>query len=126
MKNKEQLIAEARAYFLGRDGYEKSNCAQAVANTFVKELHLDGIDLGAFRNYGGGRAPNGECGALYAAKTVMEKTGRQDKVGELEAYFGAQAGSLTCREIRASGKLSCAGCVETAAAYLCDRIENEK
>ncbi|MFT8890131.1 MAG: C-GCAxxG-C-C family (seleno)protein [Ethanoligenens sp.] len=123
MQNKKQLVDEASDYYLGQNGREKSNCAQAVANTFVKELHLQGIDLDVFRNYGGGRAPGGECGALYAAKAVLEESGLSEKAGELESIFQKQAGALTCREIRSARKLPCAGCVEKAATFLCDCIK---
>lgn len=122
MENKERLIERAKAYYLGRGGYEKSNCAQAVANTFVKELQLNDVDLGVFGGLGGGRAPTGECGALYAAKVVLGKAGRQDKIKELETRFRNDAGSLSCREIRGSRKLPCVGCVEKCAAFLCDNL----
>ncbi|MFT9056996.1 MAG: C-GCAxxG-C-C family (seleno)protein [Ethanoligenens sp.] len=122
MQSKEQLINEATNYYLGRNGHEKANCAQAVANTFAKEQHWDDMDLDSFRNYGGGRAPGGKCGAFYAAKAVLEKAGLSEKVEEIEAIFQEQAGALTCQEIRSSRKLPCMGCVEKATSFVCDCI----
>ncbi len=124
MTNKEQLIEEARSRYLGRDGHEKANCAQAVAETFVREFHLDGVDLSAFRRLGGGQAPGGECGALYAAKCVLEKAGCADEAEKLDALFSQKGGATACRQIRAGRRLPCAGCVETAAAYLCDCMKD--
>lgn len=122
MQRKEQLVDEAINYYLGRNGHEKSNCAQAVANTFAREMDLREMDLGVFRDYGGGRAPGGECGALYAAKMILEKAGLPEKIGKIETVFQDQAGALTCREIRSSKKLPCTGCVEKATTFLCDCV----
>lgn len=123
MKNKEALIQEAKDRYLGQNGCPKSNCAQAVADTFAGEWGLDALDLAAFAACGGGRAPGGMCGALYAAEAVLGQTGGEAQSPALEAEFREEAGSLQCRDIRAARQLPCAGCVETAAAFLCDHVK---
>jgi hypothetical protein len=48
---------------------------------------------------GHGKAPNGECGMLYAAKYIFEKTGRPDKAREFEKQFREFAGTAKCKEL---------------------------
>ena len=82
------------------------NCAQAVADgagraDLVPEL----------ASCGGGRAPEGLCGALYSA-LLLAKPGNREKVKE---EFQAAAGALTCREIKSNAKFPCAECVRLGA-----------
>ncbi|ADU26186.1 C-GCAxxG-C-C family (seleno)protein [Ethanoligenens harbinense] len=122
MDNKSKLVETSKKYFAGLDGYKKSNCAQAVANTFTEELHIRDINPEKFIQYGGGRAPNGECGAMYAAKVFLEATGKADKIDDLKEHFVKNAGSIYCKEIRAAKKLPCAGCVAKGTEFLCDAV----
>jgi len=106
-------IDKAKKHFLGKDGHERLNCADAILKAF------DELDPGSKDKLckGGGRSPNGECGAYCAAKTILE--GKDPgKVEELKKYFEDLAGSLKCDEIRSRRKLSCLGCVEKAAEFL--------
>lgn len=118
MSNKEELTEKAKLHFLGK-GYPKANCAQAVASVFTDELGAE-VDLASFDSCGGGRAPGGECGALYAAKTILEKSNRSEQIPTLEKSFQEQAGALSCREIRGAKKLPCIGCVKHCAEFLGD------
>jgi hypothetical protein len=71
--------------------------------------------LDQFSQFGGGRAPGGECGALFAAKSVLtDPTARQ----EVEREFVGVAGATKCRDIRKSRRASCEQCVQTAANAL--------
>ena len=112
---------KAKAYFLGREGYRKLNCGQAVLSAFKKELDVSDGTIQEFGGYGGGKAPEGFCGAFYAAKMVLERHS-PELLPDLEASFVRAAGSVKCREIRSARKLSCLGCVETAARYLEEHI----
>ena len=87
-----------------------ANCAQAVAVAF-------GGDPQAFASCGSGRAPEGWCGAAYAAAALG------GDAQAVEAVFREKAGSVTCREIRRARVLSCAGCVETATGMLQRPVE---
>ena len=106
-------IEKAKKHYLGIDGHDRLNCADAILKTF------SGLDPTTQESIckGGGRSPNGECGAYCAAKTILDKQ-NPDKIKGLTDYFLKLAGSLNCKEIRKLKKLSCLGCVEKAAEYL--------
>ena len=108
---------KAKAHYTGMDGHQKMNCAQAVGHAFHDKFALSQEELADLALCGGGRAPGGLCGSLYAAKTILEKQGPH-KVALFEDEFRGHAGSLTCWEIRSAKKLSCVGCVQKAAEYL--------
>ncbi len=91
------------------------NCAQAVAVTFQVLSGLTPEDIENHRHSGGGRAPGGLCGALYAALELLPDAGQRELVSN---QFGAIAGSTLCRDIRKAKRVSCAGCVEAAATIL--------
>ena len=85
----------------------KHNCAQAVADGFGnKEL------AAAMQSCGGGNAPNGYCGALYAALCLTD----QAKHAELIAEFVETAHAAECKKIKAHTPLCpCSECVRKAA-----------
>lgn len=110
-------VEKAKAHYTGAPGYQKLNCAQSIAQAFKDGLDApqDIVDqLGAC---GGGRAPEGQCGSLYAAKVMLGKT-HPEVIKDCEEALMASAGSIHCRAIRASKKLSCVGCVETVAGCI--------
>jgi len=117
-------INKAKNHFLGKDGFERMNCAQSMVYTFKKKFNID-VDIESFKKYGGGRAPEGLCGALYAAEYILRKVNMTEKVKDLEKFFFDQASALKCRDIRREKKLSCLGCVEKCSEFLAD-IDNEK
>lgn len=104
--------------FTGQNGEKRLNCAQSVINGFRAEFSVPEKTVQEFAAFGGGRAPEGVCGAFYAAKTMLEKSGDVAGAKELQTIFEQSAGSLVCREIRANRRLSCRGCVETCARVL--------
>lgn len=106
-------INKAKKHFLGSDGHERLNCAGAIIKAFTE---LDPKDKDLICK-GGGRAPNGECGAYAAAKFILEK-GYSEKLEDFREHFIDMAGSTKCREIRKLKKIGCLGCVEKAAEYL--------
>ena len=107
----------ARSHYLGKDGCAKLNCAQSVAGAFQGKFALSDEAFQACRIYGGGRAPNGECGALYAAKLMLEKA-YPAMIKDCEDALLLYGGSTQCHKIRSARRLSCLGCVETVAACL--------
>ena len=108
---------KARENYLDRSGQRKMNCCEAVAYAFQDRIPLSDEELQRCAGMGGGRAPEGYCGALYAAQRLVEKSGSPN-AGELPAIFQEIAGSAKCREIKALKKLSCLECVEKAAALV--------
>ena len=89
---------------------EKLNCAQAVLRYF--DFPPEKIE--ELREFGGGRAPGGLCGALHAARVVLND---EEKFSELCRKFGEKTrGALTCREIKGGSGFPCPACVNLAAA----------
>ena len=99
----------ASAFFRGAEGY---NCAQAVLAAYANLASLDQTCLARFAHYGSGRAPAGECGALFAAKALLTDPAAQRRV---EEAFALASGATECRSIRKLRRASCAECVQTAA-----------
>ena len=96
----------------------RGNCAMSVAYAFARasgKTEKEAVESAEmFRNFGGGRAPNGTCGALYAAMMMQP-----DHVEALEAFFRRGAKGFThCKEIRPNAIISCNHCVELAGEAL--------
>ena len=103
--------------YLGLNGNRKHNCAQAVIAGFKDKFSLKDELVANFAGYGGGKAPEGFCGALYAVRHIL-KDKSAAVIEECSKAFVKAAGSNKCREIRSMKKLSCLGCVEKAAEVL--------
>lgn len=99
----------ALVFFRGASRY---NCAQAVLKAYAVETGTCESCLERFSQFGSGRAPEGECGALFAAKAILEDTAAKN---EVEREFVQVAGTTRCREIRKSRRATCEQCVQTAA-----------
>jgi len=106
----------ALKYFRGEHRY---NCAQAVLKAYASSIGLGNTCLEQFSQLGSGRAPEGECGALFAAKAVLQD---HDAKRKIEKEFVDAAGNKTCRDIRASRMFTCKQCVQTAADAVFLRI----
>ena len=85
---------------------KRHNCAQAVL------AGCDGAeeDVAQMATCGGGRAPGGLCGALYAAIRLCPE--HADAIREA---FAREVGATTCRDIKSTAHTPCPVCVETAA-----------
>lgn len=84
------------------------NCAQTVCAAFGREDLLEEMKL-----CGGGRAPEGTCGALYAAMVLAP-----NRAEALSAAFRQANGSTFCRELKGTHRVPCQTCVATAAQLL--------
>ena len=83
------------------------NCAQAVAaGCGHPELN------GELASCGGGRAPEGRCGALHALLRMLP----EECAEAVREKFISVNGSEFCRELKTVLHVPCAQCVETAAA----------
>jgi len=89
------------------------NCAQAILKGFEQEFSIDNSQIDTFRAFGGGRAPLGVCGALFAAQQLAPH-----KATELQADFIKLCGSAYCRELKQQRKVSCEECVKVADRLL--------
>jgi hypothetical protein len=102
---------EAIAYFSQRRG----NCAQAVAHAWKSKNPSSPHAPEQFTACGGGRAPEGVCGALHAGCTVAG----EPHAANIRTKFAEKAGGhQTCRAIRAAKAMPCADCVTLAAELL--------
>ncbi len=110
------FVQKAHNYFLGKEGYQKLNCCQAVLSAFNVQGRIPIKEIYDAKSHGGGKAPEGRCGALHAAHLILKE--RPEKIKECEAALSLEAGAITCKEIRHLRKLSCVGCVETVALCL--------
>ena len=108
---------KAKNNYTGLGGCQRMNCAQSVIDAFKEDYNIENDLVEAFRNYGGGGAPEGLCGAYYAVKYIVSKHD-EDKLEELEKHFMEYAGALECIHIKGLRKLSCVGCVEKSSQFL--------
>jgi hypothetical protein len=94
---------------------EHLNCAQSVLRGFQEQAGISQETINEARSLGGGRAQEGQCGALYAALKLVSSP---DIKASLIDSFIKQAGSDKCREIKKLGKFKCIDCVRLAAEEL--------
>jgi hypothetical protein len=100
----------------------RGNCAQAVALAW-KDKQSPETDLHEqFSGLGRGQAPEGTCGALYAACAIA---GESHKENVKEQFRLLAAGHTTCRDIRKNRIMPCADCVASAAGIL-EKLTKEK
>lgn len=100
---------DALEHFHGKSRY---NCAQAVLKAYAPLVGLEDACLERFVHFGSGKAPEGECGALFAAKSVFQDHAVKQ---EIENDFIRAAGNKRCRDIRKAKTFTCRQCVQTAA-----------
>jgi len=93
-----------RALSVFRNPY---SCAQAVAFAF-KDLSEN--ELAIYKSNSGGKAPDGICGALFAA-LANTQSGNHRKVIE---EFVKQTGAMHCSDIKQIYKTPCSKCVVAA------------
>lgn len=86
----------------------KHNCAQAIAYRWHDLYHCADI-VERYAPYVGGRAPEGFCGALYAAMQACPS-----HADDIKREFSEHCGGTLCREIKSSNRTPCEECVDTA------------
>ena len=92
---------------------DRLNCAQSVAHAWREVFGDAAVTVEELKPFGGGKAPEGLCGAVYAACQLAP-----ERTEALKAAFAARLGSLYCKEIRAAKVHPCATCVAEAAELL--------
>jgi hypothetical protein len=93
----------------------RGNCAQSVAHAWESKGSGDQGLQEAFAGCGGGRAPDGLCGALYAS-CELAGTSRAEEI--TKSFSEKTGGHLTCKAIRSARVMPCSECVEVAADLL--------
>ena len=109
--SKSKVLEKNRAISFFHRKPENYNCAQAILLAFQEEFNIDDEKVHVFKAFGGGRAPKGYCGALYAALSLDLP---QEVKNEIESKFIQAARFITCREIKINKTLSCIECVQLA------------
>jgi hypothetical protein len=92
---------------------DRLNCAQAVLHAWCEASGDTSIMLADVKPFGGGRAPDGLCGALHTACMLAP-----DRAEALKQNFVARVGSLYCKELRAAKVHPCESCVVQVAELL--------
>jgi len=106
----------ALEFFRGESRY---NCAQAVLKAYGSQVGAGEACLSRFAQFGSGRAPGGECGALFAAKAILGEVAAKN---EVEREFVDVAGTTRCRDIRRGRRATCEQCVQTAASAVFSQL----
>ncbi len=91
------------------------NCAQAVAAAWCEKTGKSCGLVQEMSKFGTGRAPEGYCGALYAAEYIVDSENAEELV---DAFRELSGGHVACRAIRQAKSLNCIECVEAAAELL--------
>ncbi len=109
-----QSIFESKVvqYYRGIEGY---NCAQSILKAFQHRLNISEKRVAEYAEFGGGNAPNGICGALFAIQQVSRN---HEMSCRFENRFKKEVGATLCDEILIMGRLSCTGCIFTAFQIL--------
>ncbi|GAB7087606.1 C-GCAxxG-C-C family (seleno)protein [Marinifilum fragile] len=111
----------ALKYFHKPPGYY--NCAQAIFKAFQEEYQITNNQIVELAKYGNGKAPNGYCGAYYAALELIKDN--PDLKEEFTRRFQEKSDYLTCFDIRFNYSMSCKNLVKLAANLL-DEIHSEQ
>lgn len=111
------------------------NCAQAVACAYCDIFGIpENQAFAATEGFGSGMGSGlGTCGALCGAVYIVSQKGSSGDItkptskratyamsGALSKGFFEKCGALSCRDIKAGGRASCAKCVE----YACDLLDD--
>ncbi len=100
---------QAMNHFHGPEGH---NCCQAILRTFQESGPMD-TDIREAKAYGGGRAPENICGALYGVHLL-----KPNEAEKATALFKQTVGAWSCKEIRSQKLLPCRHCVGVAVDVL--------
>jgi len=93
----------------------RGNCAQSVAFAWNAANPDRQKGEESFSACGGGRAPEGLCGALHASCTLANPSAAE---AIKQSFAEKSGGHVRCREIRKARTLLCHECVELAADLL--------
>ena len=92
------------------------NCAQAIFKAFQEEYQITNDQIVELAKYSNGKAPNGYCGAYFAALELIKD--KPDLKDEFTKRFQEKSNHLTCFDIRFNYTMSCKNLVKLAANLL--------
>lgn len=97
-------------------------CAQAILKGFQQEFAIKDDLVDEFAEYRGGRAPDGVCGAVYAANYLLRQKGFEP----INETFAAKAGSDKCIEIKGTYRFPCPDCIILADQLIEEEIKRQQ
>ena len=95
----------------------KGNCAQSVCAGYTQVTGKNPEWIDEMSKCGGGRAPEGYCGALWAA---MQSAGKENEEKVIEEFKKGSQGCTKCKEIRGGNVIPCNQCVRNAGKAIED------
>ena len=110
---KNSLPEQAVGFYMQKP--KQYNCAQAVAKAFERDDLIEPLI-----SCGGGKAPDGICGALYAALLLAG----EERSEAIKEQFFKRIGHLECKVIRKNQQATCVDCVSRAAEILDSEMNN--
>ncbi len=100
------------------------NCAQCILKTYQLRSQLSDEDIERdYRSKGGGKAPEGLCGALYASRVLLGEDSKE--AAELTEDFRKELGAVTCLGLKRDLHVPCTRTVSTADALLNKQLEKK-
>ena len=100
---------------------ERLNCAQSILKGHQNDFSVSEKMIIDFKAFGGGRAENNMCGALYAAVQLARN---EEARNHIISGFKEQTESTKCSKIRKAGKITCKECVRIASELLSSTLQN--
>ena len=97
----------------------RHNCAQCIVYKWNKYFANNPQFVEASSGYGLGRAPEGMCGALYAAINALP-----NHKDEILSAFKAKNGAPTCKKLKQELGVPCPTCVDVADDLI-EKYSNE-
>lgn len=93
----------------------RHNCAQAIVNKWHSQFGLPQSVIDDMIAFGGGRSPEGLCGALYAAVELLPMA---DDKKQIIDEFRNITGQTKCRALKCDKKVTCEQCVDIADSLI--------
>lgn len=106
-------MLKEKALLSFRQPPHKFNCAQAVAYAFSREDLLDEL-----KTCGSGNAPDGLCGALFAAMKIAGNSPENSAARKIADAFEKKLGHKRCADLKKIGRVPCTECVACATEIL--------
>lgn len=102
--------------FLGKNGEKRVTCAQTILGAFQEKFDVEDETIDLFAQFGGGRAPEGLCGAYYSTVFLLNEK-LPDMVDKFKLEYEEKLKFTKCRDLKAN-KISCIQCVEFCSEHL--------
>ncbi len=120
--NKEKTELRAINNFFGKNS-KRLNCYQSVLEAFSEEFDIFDKEIEDGISFGRGNAKDGECGAVYAVRYILNKIKNPEKVDEFLNSFIKTLGSTKCLELK-SKKVSCDKSIKNAVNIFIDILNS--